>query len=111
MLPAVNAWHKKYAEKGLVIVGVHTPEFPPERKIENVKKAVAELGIQFPVVLDNDHACWNRYNNQYWPAFYLVDPEGRIVYTSFGEGNYDRTEARIRQLLESAKSAESADKH
>lgn len=101
-LPYVRAWHEKYARQGLVVIGVHTPELDFERKLENVKKAVAELGITYPVVLDNDYACWQRYENLYWPTIYLIDPAGRISYVAIGEGNYERTEARIRALLEQA---------
>lgn len=105
VLPHVKAWHEKYSPQGLVVIGVHTPELDFERKPENVKKAVKELGITFPVVLDNDYATWNRYNNEYWPALYLIDSWGQIVYVHEGEGAYERTEARIRALLEQAKAS------
>lgn len=101
-LPYVKAWHEKYAGQGLVIVGVHTPELAAERSPAHVRKAVAELGIKYPVALDNDYATWKRYHNHYWPAIYLIDAQGKIVYTTVGEGYYDRTEARIRELLEQA---------
>lgn len=100
VLPYVKAWQEKYAERGLVLIGVHTPEFDFEHKPENVKKTLQELGITFPVVLDPDYAAWERFQNRYWPAFYLIDPAGRIVYVAIGEGNYERTDARIRSLLE-----------
>ena len=101
VLPAVKAWHKKYAGDGLVVVGVHAPELEFERLAANVRKAVAELGISFPVALDNDYACWKRYQNRYWPAFYLIDAEGRIVYQAIGEHDYGVTEKRIQELLAS----------
>jgi thiol-disulfide isomerase/thioredoxin len=104
-LPYVKAWHEKYAAQGLVVIGVHTPELEHERNPENVKKAVRELGITFPVVLDNDFATWRRYKNEYWPAAYLVDAGGNIVYVAIGEGDYERTEARIRELLREVKPA------
>ena len=101
VLPAVKAWHKKYAGDGLVVVGVHAPELEFERLAANVRKAVAELGISFPVALDNDYACWKRYQNRYWPAFHLIDAEGRIVYQAIGEHDYGVTEKRIQELLAS----------
>ncbi|MBI2956424.1 MAG: redoxin domain-containing protein [Acidobacteria bacterium] len=103
VLPYVKAWHEKYAAEGLIIIGVHTPELDFEREPEKVREAIVELGITFPVVLDNDYATWNRYRNEYWPAIYLIDSEGQVVYVAIGEGNYERTEARIQQLLEKAK--------
>lgn len=107
-LPYVKAWHEKYAAQGLVVIGVHTPELEHERKPENVKKAVRDLSITFPVVLDNDFATWRRYDNQYWPAAYLIDTNGKIVYVAIGEGDYERTEARIRELLRQVKPAAEA---
>ncbi|MFQ5724548.1 MAG: redoxin domain-containing protein [Terriglobia bacterium] len=99
-LPYVKDWHRRYAEQGLVIVGLHSPEFDFERPLENVARAVEELGIEYPVALDNDFAAWRRYRNQYWPAMYLVDSEGRIVYQAIGEGSYARTERKIQELLQ-----------
>ena len=104
-LPYVKAWHEKYAPQGLVVIGVHTPELEHERNPENVKKAVRDLGITFPVVLDIDFATWRRYDNHYWPAAYLIDTSGNIVYLAVGEGDYQRTEARIRELLRQVKPA------
>ena len=98
-LPYVKAWHEKYAKQGLVVIGVHSPEFDFERKPENVQNSLRELGITYPVVLDNDFTTWNRYQNRYWPTFYLIDAAGQIVYTAVGEGDYDRTERKIQQLL------------
>ena len=95
----MKAWHKKYADEGLVVVGVHAPELEFERPAANVRKAVAELGISYPVALDNDYACWKRYQNRYWPAFYLIDAEGRIVYQAIGEHDYAVTEKKIQALL------------
>lgn len=104
-LPYVKAWHEKFAPQGLVVIGVHTPELERERNPKNVKKAVRELGITFPVVLDNDFDTWRRYDNHYWPAAYLIDTSGNIVYLAAGEGDYARTEARLRELLRQVKPA------
>jgi glutathione peroxidase-family protein len=92
-------WHDKYKDKGLVVVGVHTPEYAFERKTENVRTALKRFDIRYPVAQDNRYATWNAYNNRYWPAFYLVNKKGQVVYTHFGEGQYEQTEARIQQLL------------
>lgn len=102
VLPYVKSWHEKYAQQGLVVIGVHTPELEFEYKPENVKKFIAEQKIAFPVVLDNDYTIWTRFENRAWPAIYLINAEGQIVYTAIGEGNYDRTEARIQELLQQA---------
>ena len=98
-LPYLRSWHEKYKDKGLVIVGVHTPEFEFEKNPENVKKAMKDFGIEYPVMQDNDYATWQAYANHYWPAKYLVNQEGSIVYTHFGEGDYDETEEKIQGLL------------
>ncbi len=98
-LPYLKSWHAKYKDKGLVIVGVHTPEFEFEKNPENVKKAIKDFGIEYPVMQDNDFATWNAYANRYWPAKYLVDKTGKIRYTHFGEGAYDETEKVIQDLL------------
>lgn len=98
-LPHVVEWHKKYEKSGLVIVGVHAPEFAFEKNADNVKKAVAQHGITYPVALDNDHATWRAYANRYWPAHYLMDRHGILRYRHFGEGNYAETENMIRTLL------------
>ena len=97
--PHVNAWHRRYRDLGLVVVGVHTPEYEAERVPANVEAAVARYGIGYPVALDNDYATWNAYRNQFWPALYLIDRQGRVVYRHVGEGDYEQTEARIRELL------------
>ena len=98
-LPYLKAWDARYRDKGLTIVGVHTPEFPFERDAGNVRAAIAQNGLRYPVVQDNDNATWNAYANQYWPAKYLIDARGRVRYTHFGEGDYDKTEDAIRGLL------------
>jgi thiol-disulfide isomerase/thioredoxin len=98
--PYLNAWYDKYKDQGLEIVGVHTPEFAFEHVIDNVAKAIAEEGIKYPVVLDNDYATWNAFKNQYWPRKYLVDIDGYIVYDHAGEGDYDVTEQEIQKALE-----------
>lgn len=97
--PYVNAWYDKYNRDGFVIIGVHAPEFSFEKVPDNVKRAVADDGIQYPVALDNDFSTWNSYNNQYWPAKYLIDKNGQVRYTHFGEGDYDATETAIQTLL------------
>jgi cytochrome c biogenesis protein CcdA/thiol-disulfide isomerase/thioredoxin len=98
-IPYVKAWHERYAKDGLVIIGVHAPEFAFERNPANVRKAVADLGIRYPVALDNRFTFWRAMNNRYWPAHYFVDAQGRIRYHHFGEGNYDDSEKVIRALL------------
>ncbi len=98
-LPYVTAWYERYKKDGFVVVGIHTPEFPFEREAENVQNAVTKHGITYPVGMDNNWATWKSFKNRYWPAHYLIDRSGRIVYTRFGEGNYDVTENNIRYLL------------
>ncbi|MBI3440378.1 MAG: cytochrome c biogenesis protein DipZ, partial [Proteobacteria bacterium] len=98
-LPYITEWDKKYRDKGLVIVGMHSPEFEFEKKAENVTAAIAAHGIHYPVALDNSLSTWINFSNNYWPAHYLIDREGRVVYTHFGEGEYDVTENNIRFLL------------
>ena len=101
-LPYVRAWADKYRDNGLVVVGVHAPEFAFERDISNVKRAVADLHIDYPVAIDNDYAIWKAFDNQYWPAEYLVDARGHLRHQHFGEGDYTETEKAIRQLLAEA---------
>ncbi|AJC19561.1 cytochrome c biogenesis protein DipZ [Pandoraea pulmonicola] len=101
-LPYVKAWAQKYRDQGLVVIGVHAPEFAFERDIGNVKKAVADLGVDYPVAIDNNYAIWRGFNNQYWPAHYFVDAQGRVRYHHFGEGNYAESERVIQQLLREA---------
>ncbi|MGF6754557.1 thioredoxin family protein [Paraburkholderia sp. GAS42] len=98
-LSHVEDWHEKYKDQGLVVVGVHTPEYPYERKTAKVSAAIQQYGLRYPVAQDNEYATWNAYGNQYWPALYLIDKKGRIVYSHFGEGNYAKTEAAIREQL------------
>lgn len=98
-LPYIKSWNEKYKDKGLVIVGVHTPEFEFEKNSENVGKALKDFDIKYPVMQDNSYATWNAYGNQYWPAHYLIDKNGSIRDTHFGEGGYDETEAMIQKLL------------
>ena len=99
-LPYVTSWYDKYKDDGFVIIGVHTPEFAFEKKLENVQEAVKEFKINYPVALDNDYKTWRNYNNRYWPAHYLIDKNGVIRDTHFGEGKYEETEMKIRELLE-----------
>ncbi len=97
--PYLNAWYEKYKDKGLVIIGIHTPEFEFEKDYNNVKAAVEKFGIKFPVVLDNDFSTWNAYKNRYWPRKYLIDIDGYIVYDHIGEGGYEETEQKIQETL------------
>jgi cytochrome c biogenesis protein CcdA/thiol-disulfide isomerase/thioredoxin len=101
-LPYLKAWDAKYRKDGLTIVGVHTPEFPFEREASNVETAIEENGIRYPVVQDNEQATWNAYGNQYWPAEYFIDAQGRVRYVHFGEGEYGEKEKVIRELLAEA---------
>jgi thiol-disulfide isomerase/thioredoxin len=98
-LPHVTKLHAKYKDKGLVIVGVHTPEFPFEKSTGNVQAALKRHGIQYPVAQDNDSATWGAYGNRYWPAQYIVDQNGKIVYFHAGEGAYDEIDRTIQNLL------------
>lgn len=98
-LPYVKNWADQYRHAGLIVIGVHTPEFAFEKIRANVKKAVKDLGVDYPVALDNDYTVWNAFKNEYWPAHYLIDGSGTIRYHHFGEGNYDETESAIRTLL------------
>ena len=98
-IPHLNEWYDKYSDKGLVIVGIHTPEFDFEKNTENVKSAIEKFGIKYPVLQDNDKETWNEYDNKYWPRKYLVDDEGYIRYDHIGEGAYPETEKVIQALL------------
>ncbi|MFT3721541.1 cytochrome c biogenesis protein DipZ [Pseudorhodoferax sp.] len=104
-LPYVQAWAQKYRDQGLVVVGVHTPEFAFERDIGNVAKAVKDLGIDYPVAVDNQYAIWRAFGNQYWPAHYFIDAQGRLRHRHFGEGGYAESERVIQQLLQEAGAA------
>jgi cytochrome c biogenesis protein CcdA/thiol-disulfide isomerase/thioredoxin len=101
-LPYVKAWAEKYHDQGLVVIGVHAPEFAFERDVNNVTKAMRDLGINYPVALDNDYKIWRSFDNQYWPAHYFADAQGRIRYHHFGEGAYAESEQVIQQLLREA---------
>jgi cytochrome c biogenesis protein CcdA/thiol-disulfide isomerase/thioredoxin len=101
-IPYVRAWAEKYKDQGLVVIGVHSPEFAFEKRIDNVKKAAADLNITYPVAVDNDYAIWRAFNNQYWPAHYFIDAKGQIRHHHFGEGDYDTSERIIQQLLAEA---------
>ena len=98
-LPHVTALYEKYRERGLVIVGVHTPEFPFERSASNVQAALKRHGITYPVAQDNDSKTWNAYSNQYWPAQYIIDQTGKIVFQHAGEGRYDEIDRTVGRLL------------
>jgi thiol-disulfide isomerase/thioredoxin len=98
-LPYVTSWDRAYRDDGLTIVGVHSPEFPFEKDAGNVESAIADNGIEYPVVQDNELGTWNAFGNQYWPAKYLIDADGNVRYTHFGEGGYETTEEAIRILL------------
>jgi cytochrome c biogenesis protein CcdA/thiol-disulfide isomerase/thioredoxin len=101
-LPYLRAWDAEYRDDGLTIVGVHSPEFPFEKEASNVGAAIADYGLEYPVVQDNELGTWNAFGNQYWPAKYLIDAEGRLRYSHFGEGKYETTEEAIRTLLDEA---------
>ncbi len=101
-LPYVRAWAGKYKDQGLVVIGVHAPEFAFEKNIANVKKAVSDLKVDYPVAIDNNYAIWRAFDNQYWPAHYFIDAEGRIRHHHFGEGDYDNSERIIQLLLSQA---------
>ncbi len=101
-IPYLSAWYGKYGNNGLVVVGVHTPEFQFEKNYDNVLAAVKSFGIKYPVALDSNYGTWNAYNNHYWPADYLIDKNGNIRDTHFGEGGYNMTETLIQELLQNA---------
>ena len=98
-LPYVRAWHERYRDRGLTVVGVHAPEFGFEHELDNVRRAVGELDVGYPVVIDNDFTIWRSFENHYWPAVYLVDGDGRVRFHHFGEEAYEETERTIQQLL------------
>ena len=100
-LPYVRAWAQKY-KRHLVVLGVHTPEFPFERNLDNVRRAVKQMRVEYPVVIDNDYSIWRAFNNQYWPALYFLDTHGRVREHQFGEGQYERSEKTIQRLLADA---------
>jgi thiol-disulfide isomerase/thioredoxin len=101
-LPYVRAWAEKYRDDGLVVLGAHTPEFDVEHDLDNVRRAVKDMRVDYPVVIDNDYAIWDAFANQYWPALYIVDVQGRIRHHRFGEGDYSQSEAIIQRLVTEA---------
>ena len=101
-LPYVRAWAQAYEDRGLVVIGVHTPEFSFEHDVENVRRALKEMEVTYAVVVDNDYAVWDAFANNYWPALYFIDAEGRIRHHRFGEGDYEGSEIIIQQLLRDA---------
>ena len=100
MIPSLREWYQKYGEEGLVVIGNHFPEYEYERDLDNLKGAITELKVTYPVVQDNDGVNWEAYNSLYWPTLYLIDKNGHIRYIHVGEGSYDEVEAAIRTLLE-----------
>jgi cytochrome c biogenesis protein CcdA/thiol-disulfide isomerase/thioredoxin len=105
-MPYLKAWNEKYRDQGLVIIGVHAPEFAFEKDQHNVEQAIRDLGITYPVAMDNDYAIWNAYKNEYWPAHYLIDAQGKVRHEHFGEGAYQETEQMIQSLLKEAHNGE-----
>ena len=101
-LPYVRAWHEKYRDQGLVVIGVHAPEFSFEKNLSNVRSAVKDLRVDYPVAVDNDHVIWRAFRNNYWPALYFVDAQGRVRHHYFGEGAYEMSEMIIQELLAEA---------
>lgn len=104
-LPHVRDWYRKYIDQGLVVIGVHSPEFAFEKDIGNVKKALVDLDVPFPVAIDNNFSIRKSFNNRYWPANYFIDAKGDVRFAHFGEGEYDKSEAVIRQLLAQARAS------
>jgi thiol-disulfide isomerase/thioredoxin len=100
--PYLRAWAEKYRDRGLVVIGVHSPEFGFEKDLDNVRRAAQALRVDYPIAVDSNHAIWNGFDNQYWPALYFVDAKGRIQHHQFGEGEYDRSEQTIQELLVAA---------
>jgi len=101
-LPYVRAWAERYKDRGLVVIGVHTPEFAIEKDIERVRQAMKEMRIDYPIAIDSDYRIWRAFNNQYWPALYFVDAQGHIGHHQFGEGEYEQSELIIQKLLAEA---------
>lgn len=98
-LPVIQRWRDRYGEKGLTVIGVHSPEFAEEKIVENLRREVAALGIRYPVLTDNEYQTWNAYGVNAWPTIFLLDKQGRIRWKRVGEGNYNETERRIQKLL------------
>jgi thiol-disulfide isomerase/thioredoxin len=107
-LPVLNKWNAEYRDKGLTIIGVHTPELDYERNIDNLRREVAALGIKYPVVTDNDYSTWKAYGLEAWPTVFVLDKQGRVRWTHVGEGAYDKTEEVIKQLLAEAQPAQTS---
>src|SRR5829696_9109118 len=101
-VPYVRAWADRYRDNGLVVIGAHTPEFEFEHDVEKIRSALEEMGVRFPIVVDNDYAVWRAFDNNYWPALYFTDAEGRLRHHHFGEEDYERSEQVIQQLLNEA---------
>jgi len=99
LLPYMNSWHKKYHSQGLVVIGIHTPEFAEEGSRSSVKQAVKQLGIEYPIALDTTAKTWQAFDNRYWPATYLFDAQGKLVLKHYGEGDYAEIEQHIRSVL------------
>jgi Thioredoxin like C-terminal domain/AhpC/TSA family len=108
-LPYVRAWAETYEDQGLVVIGVHTPEFSFEKDVDNIRRALADMRVGYPIAIDSDYGVWNAFANHHWPALYLIDAEGRIRHHRFGEGDYDRSEVIIRRLLADAGADEIGD--
>ena len=104
-LPYVRAWSLKYKDQGLVVIGVHTPEFEFEKQLDNVRQASGEMRIEYPVAVDSNYAIWRAFRNEYWPALYFIDAQGRIRHHQFGEGNYAQSERVLQELLTEARGA------
>jgi thiol-disulfide isomerase/thioredoxin len=98
-LPFVKSWHDRYRDKGLTVIGVHSPEFDEEKNVEHLRREVSSLGIRYPVVTDNEYKTWHAYKVEAWPTVFLLDKQGRIRWTRVGEGDYDETERLIQKLL------------
>ena len=109
-VPYVRAWAARYKEQGLVVIGVHTPEFSFEEDVDNVRRSAQERGVTYPIAIDNDRAIWHGFGNHYWPALYFIDAAGHVRHHHFGEGNYEESEMRIRQLLAAAGSGGGIDR-
>jgi thiol-disulfide isomerase/thioredoxin len=101
-IPYIRAWAEKYKDSGLVVIGVHTPEFDIEKQTPNIQKAINKFGITYPVAIDNNYGVWNAFHNQFWPAHYFIDAKGKVRYEHFGEGEYDQSEKWIQELLKEA---------
>src|SRR5215469_7039816 len=101
-LPYVRAWSEKYKEDGLVVIGVHSPEFSFEKNIDNIRWAAKDMRVDYPIAVDNDHAIWRGFHNEYWPALYFADAKGKIRHQQFGEGEYQQSEKVIQKLLAEA---------